>query len=651
MAVSKMKKLSVLTNRENLRALVARLCALRCVELSEEALGSEADGTALESGGDPVAKSALERDIAALTDALAVLHKYAKETKSLLDPKTCADVMRFDDTPEYAAARSLLAAVGKKLDRRAAIKSEIADAENLLASLLPFERADVPLETTGTARCALLLGSFSAGVTPDAVRAALDGTDTELAVLSDGKTQTTVGILCLKEDLERVNAALLPLGFIRATFPTGTGTASEAIRRMRAKIKTLGGEDAALIEGLKADAARVGLLEILSDFEKTKLAAYGAMAQSGQTHYTALLTGYLPARRQKAVEKALDAFDCDYAIEEVPDGEEAPVELRNNGFAKNFEWVMGMYSYPAYGTYDPTFIMSIFYFIIFGLMFADAGYGLLLVLAGFGAIRLLHPKPGMRAFLAMFGYCGISSMIWGVLMGSYFGDFPLAYMQHMTAMTEVPKTLALWFDPIQNPMNFLILSLGVGAVHLIAGMAVKFSVIWKSGKPLDAIFDIGSWWVLFAGLGLLAVKPEIGKWVALAGVAMLVLTQGRAEKNIIMKLGKGIFSLYDLISYGSDLLSYSRILALGLASAVIGQVVNILATLVGPSVGGFIAMVVIFIVGHLLNLVINVLGTFVHTSRLQYIEFFGKFFVDGGKPFRPLAPADEYTYREEKREE
>ena len=499
--------------------------------------------------------------------------------------------------------------------------------------------------------CSLLFGSFSAGVTPDAVRAALDGTDTELAVLSDGKTQTTVGILCLKEDLERVNAALLPLGFIRATFPAGTGTASEAIRRTRAKIKTLGGEDAALIEGLKADAARVGLLEILSDFEKTKLAAYGAMAQSGQTHYTALLTGYLPARRQKAVEKALDAFDCDYAIEEVPDGEEAPVELRNNGFAKNFEWVMGMYSYPAYGTYDPTFIMSIFYFIIFGLMFADAGYGLLLVLAGFGAIRLLHPKPGMRAFLAMFGYCGISSMIWGVLMGSYFGDFPLAYMQHMTAMTEVPKTLALWFDPIQNPMNFLILSLGVGAVHLIAGMAVKFSVIWKSGKPLDAIFDIGSWGVLFAGLGLLAVKPEIGKWVALAGVAMLVLTQGRAEKNIIMKLGKGIFSLYDLISYGSDLLSYSRILALGLASAVIGQVVNILATLVGPSVGGFIAMVVIFIVGHLLNLVINVLGTFVHTSRLQYIEFFGKFFVDGGKPFRPLAPADEYTYREEKREE
>ncbi len=646
-----MKKLSVLTGREDLRALVARLCELSCVELTEEALGSEADGTLLARGGSPTEKSMLERDLAALTEALAVLHKYAKNTKSLLDPKTCTDVLHFDDTAEYRAARELLQAVTKKLERRAKIKTEIADAESTLASLLPFECADIPLETTGTARCALLFGSFAAGVTPDAVRAALDGFDTDIGVLSDKGAPLTVGILCLKSDLDAVHAALLPLGFIRVTFPAGTGEAPEAIRRTRAKIKTLEGEDIALVEGLKADAARVGLLEILSDFEKTKLAAYNAMAQSGQSRYTALVTGYFPARRQKSVEKALAAFDCDFAVEDVPEGEEAPVELRNNGFAKNFEWVMGMYSYPAYGTYDPTFIMSIFYFIIFGLMFADAGYGLLLVLGGFGAIRLLHPKPGMRSFLAMFGYCGISSMIWGVLMGSYFGDFPLAYMQHMTAMTEVPQTLALWFDPIQSPMNFLILSLGVGAVHLVAGMAVKFSIIWKSGKPLDAVFDIGSWWVLFAGLGLLAVKPEIGKWVALAGVAMLVLTQGRAEKNIIMKLGKGIFSLYDLISYGSDLLSYSRILALGLASAVIGQVVNILATLVGPSVGGFIVMVLIFIVGHLLNLVINVLGTFVHTSRLQYIEFFGKFFTDGGKPFRPLAPVDEYTYREETREE
>ena len=150
--------------------------------------------------------------------------------------------------------------------------------------------------------------------------------------------------------------------------------------------------------------------------------------------------------------------------------------------------------------------------------------------------------------------------------------------------------------------------------------------------------------MLFAGIALLALTPAVGKWVALAGVLMLVLTQGRDKKNLLMKLVSGVGSLYDLVSYVSDLLSYSRILALGLASAVIAQVVNILATLGGPSVFGFIAMVAVFAFGHVLNLAINVLGTFVHTSRLQYIEFFGKFFADGGRPFRPLAPTEDYTY-------
>lgn len=642
-----MKKLSVFALKEDLRPLIAALCKLRCVEISEEALGSAEDGTALESGGDPVEKSALERELLQLSDALALLHKYAKHAKSLLDPKECADIMTFDDTPEYGEAKALLSSVLAKTERRAAIKNELSAAENALASFLPFTALDLPLETAGTARCALLLGSFAPGVTAEGVCAALDGLDCDFAPLTAEKNTLTGGVVCLKADLDAVNAALLPLGFIRASFPAGTGTADEAIRRTKAQIGALQNEDEALVESLKTDAERVGLIEMLSDFEKTKLAALEAMAQSGETHYTALVCGYMPERKQAAVEKALAAFDCDCIVEEIPAGEDAPVELCNNGYAKNFEWVLGMYSYPAYGTFDPTFVMSIFYFIIFGLMFADAGYGLMLTLACFGAIRFLKPKPGMRAFLAMFGYCGISSMIWGVLLGSYFGDFPLAYMNHMTALTTVPQTLALWFDPLQNPMNFLILSLGVGAVHLIAGMAVKFYTLCKAGKPLDAVFDIGSWWVLFAGLGLLALKPEIGKWVAIAGVAMLILTQGRAEKNIFMKLFKGVGSLYDLISYASDLLSYSRILALGLASAVIAQVVNILATLAGPSVVGFIAMVLIFIFGHVLNLVINVLGTFVHTSRLQYIEFFNKFFVDGGKPFKPLAPSDEYTYKGE----
>ena len=287
-------------------------------------------------------------------------------------------------------------------------------------------------------------------------------------------------------------------------------------------------------------------------------------------------------------------------------------------------------------------------------MFADAGYGLILILACFGGIKLLHPSKGMERFLKMFGYCGISCVVFGVLFGAYFGDLPIAFMKNMLGMTEAElpnlallgsssANLAILFDPLQNPMGFLLVSLGIGAVHLIAGMAVKFVLLCKEGHVWDAIFDIGAYWLLFAGLALWFLLPSIGMWVTIGGAAFIVLTHGRAEKNVLMKLLKGLLGIYDLINYVSDLLSYSRILALGLAAGVIAQVVNILGTMGGFSVVGFIALVLAFVIGHLLNIAINVLGTFVHTSRLQYIEFFNKFYEDGGVAFEPALPSEKYT--------
>ena len=272
----------------------------------------------------------------------------------------------------------------------------------------------------------------------------------------------------------------------------------------------------------------------------------------------------------------------------------------------------------------------------------------------FAAVKILKPGERMERFLKMFGYCGISCMIFGVLFGAYFGDFPLAIMRNMMGMSEeeLPNlallgsdaaNVAVLFDPLQNPMAFLVVSLGIGAIHLIAGMAVKFVLLCREGKVWDAIFDIGAYWVLFAGLGLLALVPAVGKWVAIAGVVLIVLTHGRAEKNIVMKFVKGLLGLYDLISYASDLLSYSRILALGLAAGIIAQVVNILGTMGGATVPGIIGLVVVFLLGHVLNIGINVLGTFVHTSRLQYIEFFNKFYEDGGVEFDPALPSEQYT--------
>ena len=233
-------------------------------------------------------------------------------------------------------------------------------------------------------------------------------------------------------------------------------------------------------------------------------------------------------------------------------------------------------------------------------------------------------------------------MIAGALFGGYFGDLPNAVRQNFGGVKDV-KSPAVMFDMIENPMAFLVVSLAVGAVHLVSGMVIKFIMLVKDGHPLDAVFDVGSWLILFAGIGVYFVSSTVGLVMAGAGALMLVLTQGRHEKNIIMKLGKGLLSLYDIVSYASDLLSYSRILALGLASAVIASVVNLLGTMGGPTVTGIILFTVVFLLGHTINFLVNILGTYVHTSRLQYIEFFGKFFEAGGREFSPLKYETKYV--------
>jgi len=348
----------------------------------------------------------------------------------------------------------------------------------------------------------------------------------------------------------------------------------------------------------------------------------------------------------------LSGYECAYECRDPIGGEDPPILLRNNGFAMNFEWVVGMYSYPKYGRFDPTAIMSIFYFLIFGLMFADVGYGLLLVVGGFGGAWLLGPRASLRRMLCMFGYCGISAILMGVIFGGWFGDLPVAVMQNLLGVSVDSGVghffgSGLWFNPLDNPLEFLIFALAVGGVHLIAGMAVRFYILCKDGKAGEAFCTIAPYWVLFAGLLTLLVHKTAGIAVSVAGGALIVLLNGYGIRNPFKRLFKGLGGLYGLINYASDLLSYSRILALGLVAAVIAKVINMITALGDNGVFGAIVMVVVLIVGHALNLAINVLGSFVHTSRLQYMEFFGKFYEDGGRAFEPAVPTEKYSEAEE----
>lgn len=654
MSVSKMKKLTVIAHKDRLDELMRKLIKLRCVEITDSVAAPDCNELGLGGLDLDQRRLELEASLSDISRAISILDPYVKRSKGLFAQKMRVDTDWFEAKGHSARARKTVQSALDAEAKIAAARSEILKHEANIVAVTPYLSYDLPLGYSSTESSEIILGVLPPATDLDACGRELYSAGAVAEVLQSDKNGIYAVFFCHKSDSAGVISTLASYGFLRASFAGIKTTAPECIKESQRQIKLLTAEEERQRAKLSELAVGVDALEVLYDIEATELVSTEQKLKLLATDSVAIIKGWIPVRKEAAVQGYLEGFECAYEISE-PVGEDVPpILLENNGFASNFEWVLGMYSYPLYGRFDPTFIMSIFYFIIFGIMFADAGYGLVLLLACFGAVKFLKPGESMTRFLKMFGYCGISCIIFGVLFGAYFGDLPLAIMRNMMGIPEdqLPNlalmgstgaNVALLFDPLQNPMGFLIFSLAVGAVHLVAGMAVQFYVLCKDGHVLDAIFDIGAYWLLFAGIGLLFVIPSIALWITIAAVALIVLTHGRAEKNPVMKLLKGLLGLYDLINYVADLLSYSRILALGLAAGIIGQVVNILGTMGGPTVFGFVVLVVAFVIGHLLNLAINVLGTFVHTSRLQYIEFFGKFYEDGGRPFEPAVPSEKFS--------
>ncbi len=654
MSVSKMKRLTVFAPKGKLDELMKKLVRLRCVDISSsdpDAFGDELELTRLNCDS---RRLELEASLSETDEAIKALNYYVKKFKGFFPQKKQIDIDSFVAKGHAEKAKKIVFETLEVQKRKNKIKEELNKCNELIVAATPYTNYELPLGLTQTESTEIFLGVLPVATNTADLGKELYEAGAVSEILRDDKTGVFGCFVCHKSDSAAVNSILTSHGFLRASFPGEKLTAVDCVRESQRRIKFLLAEDDQLKDKLSKLAQMLDWVEVLYDVEATELVAIEQKLKLVATDSVAIIDAWVPAKREVALNDFLEKFECAYEMRD-PEGEEIPpILLENNGFATNFEWVLEMYSYPAYGKFDPTFIMSIFYFIIFGIMFADAGYGLVLLLACFGAVKFLKPSDSMKRFLKMFGYCGISCIFFGVLFGAYFGDFPLAIMREFFGMTEeqLPNlallgssaaNLAVWFDPLQEPMNFLIFSLAIGAIHLIAGMAVQFITLCKNGKVWDAIFDVGAYWLLFGGIGLLFVSKTVGICVTAAAALLIVLTHGRGEKKFLMKIAKGFLGLYDLINYAADLLSYSRILALGLAASIIGQVVNILGTMIGPNVIGFIVLVVVFIVGHVLNLLINVLGTFVHTSRLQYIEFFGKFYEDGGVPFEPAEPSEKFT--------
>ncbi len=318
-----------------------------------------------------------------------------------------------------------------------------------------------------------------------------------------------------------------------------------------------------------------------------------------------------------------------------------------------------MYASPGVDDIDPTPVLAFFFYFFFGMMFSDAGYGILMPLVCALLIRKCRPEVSMKNNLRLFEFCGISTTIWGLIYGSFFGDAPAVFYNHFAGTSLTMADILPWpiLDQKKDAMTILIVSIAFGLIHILAGMACKFYVLWKKGDKKGAVFDVGSWMLLLVSVAVAAAGTKLGDtvkqvgiYMALACVAVLVLTQGRDKKNPVMRIFSGIISLYDITSYVSDLLSYSRLLALGLTTGVMAEVFNLLSEMLGSSAIGIIPMTLVFLLGHVINIGLNALGSYVHTMRLQYVEMFGKFYEGGGKQFEPFSLNSKYIrIKEEKK--
>ena len=636
MSVSKMKKLTLVSMKHDAAKITEKLMWLGCVEVEKSKQDKERRGALYDTERQDAAA-----DIKLLSEASAILIKLGNTKHSMFSPLPTVSKESFQSgrigEKEYSEIVEGAHTILKRKKELDSLEAELNVLQSRGISLSPFLSYDMKFSENETKRTSIMLGSLPKSADTEKLPEVLENEDSPVAleVISSDKTLFYVAVVYMKDREEATVKAFSRLGFNRITFNGMTETPDAELAKIKEQTDKVLADVEALKEKLAEDATLFDEIQIALDMASTSERLAETKQKLFLTERTVILSGWVPLEHVTALEKTLKNEPVYYTLDDPEEDDDVPVHLVNGKPAGYFESVVEMYSPPAYGSFDPTRIMMIFFFIIFGLMLADVIYGVIITLGSLFLIKKTNVSAGVKNMCGLFACCGISCTIFGVLFGSYLGDLPAQFMKEFFGI-DIKVWAAL--DIMTESIIFLVLSLALGAVHMLTGMGIRFYVLWTSGDRFAAIFDEGSWFVLFGGAGLYFLNQTLGIAVAATGVAMLVLTQGRREKNIVMKAVKGVGSLYSLVNYMSDLLSYSRIMALGLSSAVVASVFNILATMGGPTVGGAVLLVIILPLGHLLNLAINLLGTFVHTSRLQYVEFFGKFFEDGGRAFKPVKP-------------
>ena len=642
MAIVKMKRLKLIALAKDRDALLSALQHAGCVEVREPAEYLDDKSYAALLHRDAANLAEARNGLTELQHALDVLGQYAPEKKGLFTPRAQMGEAELLDGSARKAALEKAAKINGHAKAIGQLNARETRVHADQAALTPWTACDMPLELKETKFAAVLLGTVPNTANFDAVAGAVEEAAKAASVrlLSSDRELHYLEILVHKDCRQEALDALRGCGFSFAQLKDLTGTASENIRQLDGELREIEAERKKEIDAITAfrgtqDELRAGLDRVnqvlASESAKERLLTGGSIL---------FLDGWASVPEIPELEKALAGFECAYeltepAVEEYP---EVPVELRNSRLIRPMNMVTEMYALPAYGTIDPNPLMAPFFILFYGMMLADMGYGLIMMILSWIIMKKAKPNGAtMRHMIPLMGLCGISTFVWGAVTGGFFGDFIPQFLKLINP--ESTFALPALFSPVDDALSVMVGSLVLGVVQIFTGMGISMYKQFKRGEAMAALCNEGAWFLVFILAGVAALTGQVMPCV-IAILVLLVLTQGYGKKGILGKL-TGIFgSLYNnLTGYFSDILSYSRLMALMLAGAVIAQVFNTL----GAMTGFIPTFILISAVGNVLNFALNILGCYVHDMRLMCLEFFGRFYEDGGKPFRPLNINTQYV--------
>ena len=636
MAIVKMKRLRFIGLTEQRDDVLARLLHVGCVEVTEPT----------DKINDPDWAALVQKDVSSLSDykarvgavnsAMATLKEYAKvKTGLFIKRSTITEEALFDQAAMEAALKN-----ASEINERTREITQIYSQENRLnalrAGLVPWTSLDLPLECRETEYTNLIYGVCPAAVNVDDLRNALADAApmAELFEASADKEQHYLLLVCHKEETTQALTALRALAFGTTSFKDMNGTAAENIQRLDGQLSELAARREAAVADIVAHKDCYWDLGVCSDClnqEVSKQVAREKFLTDGTIFF---LEGWVTVPEIGALEQEMQKFSCAYELSDPTEDDVVPTKLKNPKWMRPINMVTEMYSLPSYDGIDPNPLIFFTYIFFFGFMFADIAYGIIIWAVCFAISKKYRPKGTMGYMFGLGQYLGITTTLVGIVTGGFFGDVVTVFSEtFMGTSISLPALIS----PLDDPMGVLIIAVVIGCLQMFYGQCVHIYMEIRDGHPAEGFLDVVPWWIVFAGIGVVALTGN--PWVLAAGGLALILTQGRHKQGILGKFFGGIASWYDITSWLGDVLSYSRLMALMLATTVIASVMNILGSLAG----NIFVFVIGFIIGHVFNIGVNIIGTYVHAARLHYLEFFGKFYKDGGIPFRPLAYHTKYV--------